>query len=190
MEKDFLKVEIQNRKGAKRKLNDEIKKQLLDDLLKNAIRLEKKGQDLFSNIGTIKFIRKRLIQHRKLSSWDSTNKDLYLNNFENARLLYIDENLHLEFLFWNGFVYLIVKVALKWRSTDQRVLLLLDNCKSYKMKSLNLPHVEIHFLPLNTTLKIQLMDALVVRMCRGQTKHTESKDEYFASHSVYHFKLE
>ncbi|UZO17708.1 uncharacterized protein OCT59_009049 [Rhizophagus irregularis] len=71
MEKDFLKVEIQNRKGAKRKLNDEIKKQLLDDLLKNAIRLEKKGQDLFSNIGTIKFIRKRLIQHRKLSSWDS-----------------------------------------------------------------------------------------------------------------------
>ncbi|PKC71250.1 hypothetical protein RhiirA1_532104 [Rhizophagus irregularis] len=131
MEKDFLKVEIQNRKGAKRKLNDEIKKQLLDDLLKNAIRLEKKGQDLFSNIGTIKFIRKRLIQHRKLSSWDSTNKDLYLNNFENARLLYIDENLHLEFLFW-----------------------------------------------------------LVVRMCRGQTKHTESKDEYFASHSVYHFKLE
>uniref|UniRef100_U9TFI5 Uncharacterized protein n=1 Tax=Rhizophagus irregularis (strain DAOM 181602 / DAOM 197198 / MUCL 43194) TaxID=747089 RepID=U9TFI5_RHIID len=30
----------------------------------------------------------------------------------------------------------------------------------------------------------------VVRMCRGQTKHTESKDEYFASHSVYHFKLE
>jgi len=36
----------------------------------------------------------------------------------------------------------------------QRVLLLLDNCTSHKLQGLVLPHVEVYFLPPNTTSKI------------------------------------
>ena len=44
----------------------------------------------------------------------------------------------------------------------QRVLLLLDNCTSHKLQGLVLPHVEVYFLPPNTTSKIQPMDARVI----------------------------
>ena len=44
----------------------------------------------------------------------------------------------------------------------QRVLLLLDNCTSHKVENLALPHVEIHFLPPNTTSKIQPIDAGII----------------------------
>ena len=36
----------------------------------------------------------------------------------------------------------------------QCVLLLLDNCTSHKLQGLVLPHVEVYFLPPNTTSKI------------------------------------
>ena len=44
----------------------------------------------------------------------------------------------------------------------QRVLLLLDNCTSHKLQGLVLPHVEVYFLPPNTTSKIQPMDARII----------------------------
>ena len=44
----------------------------------------------------------------------------------------------------------------------QRVLLLLDNCTSHKLQGLVLPHVEVYFLPPNTTSKIQPMDAGII----------------------------
>jgi DDE superfamily endonuclease len=52
------------------------------------------------------------------------------------------------------------RVGLKYRG--QRVLLLLDNCPSHKLEGLNLQHVEICFLPPNTTSKIQPMDAGII----------------------------
>ena len=45
---------------------------------------------------------------------------------------------------------------------DQRVLLLLDNCPSHKIDGLVLSNVDVHFLPPNTTSKIQPMDAGVI----------------------------
>ena len=44
----------------------------------------------------------------------------------------------------------------------QHVLLLLDNCPSYNAQGVTLSHVDIHFLPPNTTSKIQPMDAGVI----------------------------
>jgi len=44
----------------------------------------------------------------------------------------------------------------------QRVLLLLDNCSSHKLEGLTLSHVDIHFLPPNTTSKLQPMDAGII----------------------------
>ncbi|CAB5391345.1 unnamed protein product [Rhizophagus irregularis] len=44
----------------------------------------------------------------------------------------------------------------------QRVLLLLDNCSSHKIEGLNLLNVDVHFLPPNTTLKIQPMDSGII----------------------------
>jgi len=44
----------------------------------------------------------------------------------------------------------------------ERVLLLLDNCPSHGIGGLDLPHVDIHFLPPNTTSKIQPMDAGII----------------------------
>ena len=45
---------------------------------------------------------------------------------------------------------------------DQKVLLLLDNCRSHKTDGLVLSNVDVHFLPPNTTSKIQPMDAGVI----------------------------
>ena len=44
----------------------------------------------------------------------------------------------------------------------QRVLLLLDNCSSHKIENLALSYVDVYFLPLNTTSKIQPMDAGII----------------------------
>jgi hypothetical protein len=44
----------------------------------------------------------------------------------------------------------------------QRVLLLLDNCSSHKPDGLTLQCVDVHFLPPNTTSKIQPMDAGII----------------------------
>lgn len=45
---------------------------------------------------------------------------------------------------------------------DQRVLLLLDNCPSHKIDGLALSHVDVLFLPPNTTSKLQPMDAGII----------------------------
>ncbi|CAB5386061.1 unnamed protein product [Rhizophagus irregularis] len=52
------------------------------------------------------------------------------------------------------------QVGLKHRG--QRVLLLLDNCSSHKLTGLTLQYTDVHFLPLNTTSKIQPMDARII----------------------------
>jgi hypothetical protein len=45
---------------------------------------------------------------------------------------------------------------------NQRVLLLLDNCSGHKCAGLDLKHVDVHFLPPNTTTAIQPMDAGII----------------------------
>ncbi|CAG8735048.1 1866_t:CDS:1, partial [Cetraspora pellucida] len=47
---------------------------------------------------------------------------------------------------------------------NEKVLLLLDNCKSHKIDGLTLSNVDVHFLPPNTTSKIQLMDAGIIML--------------------------
>ncbi|CAG8832305.1 4291_t:CDS:2, partial [Racocetra persica] len=47
------------------------------------------------------------------------------------------------------------------RHNGQSVILLLNKCSSHKLDFLNLQYVDIHFLPTNTTSKIQLMDAAI-----------------------------
>ena len=48
------------------------------------------------------------------------------------------------------------------KHNGQRVLLLLDNCPSHKINGLVLPHVDVYFLPPNTTSKIQPMDVGII----------------------------
>jgi len=45
---------------------------------------------------------------------------------------------------------------------DNRVLLLIDNCPSHRLEGLMLHHIDVHFLPPNTTAKIQPMDAGII----------------------------
>jgi hypothetical protein len=52
------------------------------------------------------------------------------------------------------------QVGIKHRG--QRVLLLLDNCSSHKLAGLTLQYTDIHFLPPNTTSKIQPMDTGII----------------------------
>ncbi|CAG8735374.1 16801_t:CDS:2, partial [Rhizophagus irregularis] len=61
------------------------------------------------------------------------------------------------------------QVALK--HGGQRVLLLLDNCTSHKVENLALLHVEIQFLPPNTTSKIQPMDARIIMSFKKHYRH-------------------
>ena len=61
------------------------------------------------------------------------------------------------------------QVALK--HGGQRVLLLLDNCKSHKVENLALPHVEVQFLPPNTTSKIQPIDAGIIMSFKKHYRH-------------------
>ncbi|CAG8475486.1 605_t:CDS:2, partial [Diversispora eburnea] len=44
----------------------------------------------------------------------------------------------------------------------QCVLLLLDNCESHKIEGLDLSHVDVHFLPPNTTSRMLPMDAGII----------------------------
>jgi hypothetical protein len=57
----------------------------------------------------------------------------------------------------------------------QRVLLLLDNCTSHKLQGLVLPHVEVYFLPPNTTSKIQPMDAGIIMSFKRHYRHLHIK---------------
>jgi hypothetical protein len=52
------------------------------------------------------------------------------------------------------------QVGLKYQG--QRVLLLLDNCSSHKLVGLTLQYTDVHFLPPNTTSKIQPMDSGII----------------------------
>ena len=45
---------------------------------------------------------------------------------------------------------------------NQRVLLFLDNCPCHKIEGLVLSHVDVVFLPPNTTSKLQPMDAGII----------------------------
>jgi len=53
-----------------------------------------------------------------------------------------------------------LQISRKYRG--QRVLLLLDNCPSHKVEGMVLQNVDVHFLPPNTTSKIQPMDAGII----------------------------
>lgn len=61
------------------------------------------------------------------------------------------------------------------RKHNQRVLLLLDNCPSHKIDGLVLSHVDIHFLPPNTTSKIQPMDAGIIMSFKKHYRHLHIK---------------
>ena len=54
---------------------------------------------------------------------------------------------------------------------EQRVLLLLDNCPSHNFQGLTLSHVEVYFLPSNTTSKLQPMDAGVIMSFKRHYRH-------------------
>ena len=54
---------------------------------------------------------------------------------------------------------------------DQHVLLLLDNCPSHKIDGLVLSNVDVHFLPPNTTSKIQPMDAGIIMSFKRHYRH-------------------
>src|SRR6266516_5743718 len=87
--------------------------------------------------------------------------------FKNVRL----ENLAMTYRS-NAKAWMLTVLFQEWlRSFDhqvavkhggERVLLLLDNCPSHGIGGLDLPHVDIHFLPPNTTSKIQPMDAGII----------------------------
>ncbi|CAB5367443.1 unnamed protein product [Rhizophagus irregularis] len=53
----------------------------------------------------------------------------------------------------------------------QRVLLLLNNCTSHKLEGLTLSHVDVHFLPPNTTSKIQPMDSGIIMSFKKHYRH-------------------
>ncbi|CAB5387168.1 unnamed protein product [Rhizophagus irregularis] len=53
----------------------------------------------------------------------------------------------------------------------QRVLLLFDNCTSHKLEGLTLSHVDVYFLPPNTTSKIQLMDSGIIMSFKKHYRH-------------------
>jgi len=55
------------------------------------------------------------------------------------------------------------------------VLLFLDNCPSHKVDGLTLPNVDIHFLPPNTTSKIQPMDAGIIMSFKRHYRHLHVK---------------
>ena len=61
----------------------------------------------------------------------------------------------------------------------QRVLLLLDNCTSHKLGSLDLLNVDVHFLPPNTTSKIQPMDAGIIMSFKKHYRYYHIRYVYF-----------
>ncbi|GBC36913.2 tigger transposable element-derived protein 6-like [Rhizophagus irregularis DAOM 181602=DAOM 197198] len=54
----------------------------------------------------------------------------------------------------------------------QRVLLFLDNCSSHKLDGLTLRYTDVHFLPSNTTSKIQPIDAGVIMSFKRHYRHS------------------
>jgi hypothetical protein len=81
----------------------------------------------------------------------------------------------------NPKAWMLTTVFQDWlREFDQEVakkhrnlhaLLLLDNCPSHKIDGLVLSNVEIHFLPPNTTSKIQPMDAGIIMSFKRHYRH-------------------
>ena len=61
------------------------------------------------------------------------------------------------------------QIGQKYRG--QRVLLLLDNCSSYKLENLTLLYVDVYFLPPNTTSKLQPMDAGIIMAFKKHYRH-------------------
>ena len=57
----------------------------------------------------------------------------------------------------------------------QRVLLLLDNCPSHKIDGLAFSHVDVLFLPPNTTSKLQPMDAGIIMSFKRHYRHHHVK---------------
>ena len=65
------------------------------------------------------------------------------------------------------------KVARKYG--NEHVLLILDNCPSHKIDGLVLSNVDVHFLPPNTTSKIQPMDAGIIMSFKRHYRHLHIK---------------
>jgi hypothetical protein len=64
------------------------------------------------------------------------------------------------------FNYLVIQ-----KHKGKRVLLLLDNCPSHNLQGLTLSHVDVYFLPPNTTSKIQPMDAGIIMSFKRHYRH-------------------
>ena len=65
------------------------------------------------------------------------------------------------------------------KHNKQHVLLLLDNCTSYKLENLTLENVEVYFLPPNTTSKLQPMDSGIIMSFKKHYRHYHIKYDYF-----------
>lgn len=77
-------------------------------------------------------------------------------------------------------------VAQKYKG--QRVLLLLDNCPSHKIDGLALSHVDVYFLPPNTTSKLQPMDAGIIMSFKRHYRHHHIKYVFVFCFIVLTFK--
>src|SRR5438128_3568408 len=75
----------------------------------------------------------------------------------------------LQLSFKNGFKQVMSK------HEGKCVLLLLDNCPSHKLGNMNLSCIDIHFLPPNTTSKIQPMDTGIIAAFKRHYRHYQIK---------------
>jgi|GEM_PF-1216312 len=103
-----------------------------------------------------KYAKPRCFKNVKISNLPI----LYRNNTKAWMLI----TLFQEWLHWFN-----LQVATK--HSGQRVLLILDNCSSHKVDSLDLPNIEILFLPPHTTSKIQPMDAGIIMAFKRNYRH-------------------
>jgi hypothetical protein len=68
-----------------------------------------------------------------------------------------------------------------------RVLLFLDNCPSHKIDGLTLSHVDVYFLPPNTTSKLQPMDAGIIMSFKRHYRHHHIKYVFFSCYIILTF---
>ena len=61
----------------------------------------------------------------------------------------------------------LVGVEKVMKQANPKILLLLDNAPSYRIDDMTLTHVEVLFLPPNTTSKIQPLDAGIIASFKG-----------------------
>jgi hypothetical protein len=104
---------------------------------------------------------------------------------------------------YNGKAWMTTTIFQEWlemfdrlvgrKHDSQRVLLLLDNCSSHKRQSQALRHVDVHFLPPNTTSKIQPMDAGIIMAFKKHYRRPHIRwilEQVEAGHAAQDLKMD